>query len=165
MTLEDWCEHKTTDNCWVCDGRFKDYHPGDTGGLWKVRHHDHITGQYRGAAYSKCNQQLCISPYHTQIPVFFHNLKKYDAHHLVSAIGRTEEKTTSCTDKNGEPIMVKDSEGKDKPRTVTDGKLSAIVQNMEKLMSFSWGQFRFVDLYAFLSSSLDRLVTNTPKEG
>ena len=35
---------------------------------------------------------------------------------------------------------------------------------MEKLISFSWGQFRFVDSYAFLSSSLDRLVTNTPKE-
>ena len=68
-------------------------------------------------------------------------------------------------DKNGEPpIMDKDSEGKDKPRTVTDGKLSAIVQNMEKLISFSWGQFRFVDSYAFLSSSLDRLVGNTPKE-
>ena len=35
---------------------------------------------------------------------------------------------------------------------------------MEKLISFSWGQFRFVDSYAFLSSSLDRLVTNTPKK-
>ena len=34
---------------------------------------------------------------------------------------------------------------------------------MEKLISFSWGQFRFVDSYAFLSSSLDRLVQNTPK--
>ena len=35
---------------------------------------------------------------------------------------------------------------------------------MEKLISFSWGQFRFVDSYAFLSSSLDRLVANTPKK-
>ena len=60
--------------------------------------------------------------------------------------------------------MYKDSEGKDKPRTVTDGGISAIVQNMEKMISFSWGQFRFVDSYAFLSSSLDKLVTNTPKE-
>ena len=34
---------------------------------------------------------------------------------------------------------------------------------MEKLISFSWGQFRFVDSYAFLSSSLGQLVANTPK--
>ena len=62
--------------------------------------------------------------------------------------------------------MYKDSEGKDteKPVTVTDGSISAIVQNMEKMISFSWGQYRFVDSYAFLSSSLDKLVTNTPKE-
>ena len=95
---------------------------------------------------------------------FFHHLKNYGSHHLISAVGRTEEKTTTCTDKDGEPIMSKDSEGKEKPRTVTDGKLSGICQNMEKLISFSWGQFRFVDSYAFLSSSLDRLVQNTPKE-
>ena len=62
--------------------------------------------------------------------------------------------------------MRKDREGKvtDKPVTVTKGRITAIVQNIEKLISFSWGQFRFVDSYAFLSSSLDRLVTNTPKE-
>ena len=70
------------------------------------------------------------------------------------------------TDKDGVPIMKNDKDGKDtnEPRTVTDGKLSGICQNMEKLISFRWGQFRFVDSYAFLSSSLDRLVTNTPKE-
>ena len=163
MTKEDRDRHNTTDNCWVCDGPFKDYQPGDTHGLWKVKDHDHITGEYRGAAHSKCNLLLRIDAYHTPIPVFFHNLKNYDAHHLMSAIGRTEEKTTTCTDKDGEPFMSKDSKGKEKPRTVTDGKLSGICQNMEKLISFSWGQFRFVDSYAFLSSSLGQLVANTPK--
>ena len=164
MTQENQEEHKNADNCWICGGEFKPYNPGDTGGLWKVRDHDHITGQYRGAAHSKCNQQLRISPYHTPIPVFFHNLKNYDAHHLISAIGRTEEKTTICTDKDGQPIMRKDRDGKDtdKPVTVTDGGISAIVQNMEKLISFSWGQFRFVDSYAFLSSSLGQLAHNCP---
>ena len=165
MTQKDCQDYHATTTCWICGGEFKEYNAGDTGGLWKVRDHDHLTGKYRGAAHSKCNQTLRIDPYHTPIPVFFHNLKNYDAHHLISAVGRTEQKTTTCTDNNGEPIMRKDREGKDtdKPVTVTEGGISGIVQNMEKLISFSWGQFRFVDSYAFLSSSLDRLVQNTPK--
>ena len=62
--------------------------------------------------------------------------------------------------------MKKDKDGKDtnEPRMVTDGKLPGICQNMDKLISFSRGQFRFVDSYAFLCSSLDRLVQNTAKE-
>ena len=163
MTPEDWDRHRAADLCWVCDGQFEDYQPGDTHGLWKVKDHDHITGEYRGAAHSKCNLLLRIDAYHTPIPVFFHNLKNYDAHHLMSAIGRTEVKETVCTDKNGQPLTYKDKKGVEKKVTVRDGGITAIVQNMEKLISFSWGQFRFVDSYAFLSSSLGQLVANTPK--
>ena len=164
MTSKDWDHHKAADTCWICGGDFKPYSNGDSEALWKVRDHDHLTGKYRGAAPSKCNQTLRIDPYHTPIPVFF--LKNYDSHHIISAIGRTEQKKAIITDKDGVPIMKKDKDGKDtdKPVTVTDGGISGIVQNMEKLISFSWGQFRFVDSYAFLSSSLDRLVTNTPKK-
>ena len=166
MTKQDWAIHSAADTCWICGGDFKPYSRGDKGGMWKVLDHDHLTGRYRGAAHSKCNLLLKIMPYHTPVPILFHNLKNYDAHHLISAIGRTEEKKTAVTDKNGKPIMHKDRDGKDtdKPVTVTDGGISCILQNMEKLISFSWGQFRFVDSFAFLSSSLDRLVTNTPKE-
>ena len=164
MTPEDWYKHNTTDNCWICDGPFEDYSDGDTHCLWKVKDHDHITGEYPGAAHSKCNLLVRIEPYHTPIPVFFHNLKNYDAHHLMSAIGRTEVKETVCTKENGEPLTYKNGKGVEKKQTVKDGKITAIVQNMEKLISFSWGQFRFVDSYAFLSSSLGQLVTNTPKQ-
>ena len=166
MKKEDRDHHNAADTCWICGGGLEQYSKGDSEALWPVRDHDHLTGEYRGAAHSKCNQQLRIDPYRTHIPVFFHNLKNYDSHHIISAIGRTKEKNTICTNKDGEPIMMKDSEWKDteKPVTVTDGNISAIVQNMEKLISFKWGQFRFVDSYAFLSSSLDRLVQNTPKQ-
>ena len=92
MTKEDRDRHRAADLCWVCDGPFRPYKDGDNHGLWKVKDHDHITGEYRGAAHSKCNLLLRIEPYHTPIPVFFHNLKNYDAHHLMSAIGRTEER-------------------------------------------------------------------------
>ena len=164
MTEDDWVNREKATKCGVCHRGFWKWTPDCEHGLYKVKDHSHITGEYRGAAHSDCNFLLQIRPYHTPIPVFFHNLKNYDSHHLISAIGRTEEKKTAVTDKNGKPIMYKDSEGKDKPRTVTDGSISAIVQNMEKLISFSWGQFRFVDSYAFLSSSLDKLVKNTPKK-
>ena len=164
MKKEDWDHHNAADTCWICGGGFKQYSKGDSEALWSVRDHDHLTGEYRGAAHSKCNQQLRIDPYRTHIPVFFHNLKNYDSHQLISAIGRTDEKKTACTDNNGEPIMRKDKKDNETPVTVNDGKISGICQNMEKLISFSWGQFRFVDSYAFLSSSLDRLVTNTPKK-
>ena len=163
MTQQDWAIHSAADKCWVCDGPFKPYEQGDTEGVWKVRDHDHLTGKYRGPAHSKCNLSLRIDPFHTPVPILFHNLKNYDAHHLISAIGRTEVKETVCTDKNGQPLTYKDKKGVEKKQTVTDGKISAIVQNMEKLISFSWGQFRFVDSYAFLSSSLGQLVANTPK--
>ena len=176
MTKEEQEAYNNTGKCWICDGPFRSYKDGDCHGLWKVKDHCHITGQYRGAAHSKCNQQLRIDPFRTPIPVFFHNLKNYDSHHLISAIGRTDEKETICTDKNGKPIMKKkkkdqadgdmgsDGELQEEPLTVTDGRITAIVQNMEKLISFSWGQFRFVDSFAFLSSSLDKLVQNTPKK-
>ena len=60
--------------------------------------------------------------------------------------------------------MGSDDELQEEPLTVTDGGITSIVQNMEKIISFSWGQFRFVDSYAFFSSSLDKLVQNTPKK-
>ena len=103
-----WDQHNAADTCWICGGPFQSYNCGDKRGMWKVLDHDHITGEYRGPAHSKCNQQLRISPYHTPVPILFHNLKSYDAHHLMSAIGGTEMKETVCTDKNGQPLTYKD---------------------------------------------------------
>ena len=119
MTQQDWAIHSAADKCWVCDGPFKPYEQGDTEGVWKVRDHDHLTGKYRGPAHSKCNLSLRIDPFHTPVPILFHNLKNYDAHHLISAIGRTEVKETVCTDKNGQPLTYKDKKGVEKKQTVT----------------------------------------------
>ena len=93
----------------------------------RVRDHDHLTGLYRGAAHNKCNLQCNWKRY--KIPVFFHNLKNYDAHLIISSA-------------NGD----------------TCKKINVIAQNNEKFITFSFDNLAFKDSYSFLSSSLDRLV-------
>ena len=44
------------------------------------------------------------------------------------------------------------------------GELNCIAKNIEKHISFSLGNLRFIDSNAFLLSSLDALVKATPKE-
>lgn len=148
MDKEDWRAYNKASTCWICGGdAFK-----DEKGYKKVRDHDHITGKFRGAAHSGCNLRLSIKPLQQTVPVFFHNLKGYDAHHLMSALGKTTVKEVEYTNYKGEK------------KTFVDGQISCIAQNMEKLISFSWGQYRFVDSFAFLSASLSKLVDNTPNE-
>ena len=44
-------------------------------------------------------------------------------------------------------------------------KINIIAQNFEKYVTFSFGGLRFVDSFAFLSSSLDTLSSNLLKDG
>ena len=44
------------------------------------------------------------------------------------------------------------------------GEISVIPNNMEKFISCTWRQFRFIDSCQFLNASLDRLVKTTPDE-
>lgn len=110
--------------CHICHGELRN----DT-----VRDHCHVTGKFRGAAHSYCNLNYRLRE---RIPVFFHNLKGYDAHHNMNAIGKFKHKKINC-----------------------------IPQNHEKCISFSLGRLDFVDTFQFMSTSLDKLSTNLAKEG
>ena len=134
-------------NCWICMQRL-DIDPKNP----RVRDHDHITGDFRGAAHSNCNLQLRIKPEQQHIPVVFHNLKGYDGHLIISSIGRTRTDTVEYHDKNGHL------------RTKETGAIHVIANNSEKYVSFSWRNYRFIDSLAFLNASLDKLVRNTPRE-
>ena len=70
----------------------------------------------------------------TSIPVVFHNLRAYDSHLLMQAISK---------------VM---------------GSVSCIPNNMEKYISFSLGQLRFIDSAQFLLASIDKLVAANPPE-
>ncbi|KAF0146940.1 MAG: hypothetical protein FD143_3161, partial [Ignavibacteria bacterium] len=77
MTQDDWASFNQATQCWICQHQFDQRFPE-----LKVRDHDHLTGQYRGAAHSICNLQL---QQRIQIPVFFHNLRGYDGHLIARA--------------------------------------------------------------------------------
>ena len=98
-----------------------------------VKEHCHITGRYRGAAHNACNQKLRIRPKTDEIPIVFHNLRGYDAHHLMQAMS-TLQKEVKC-----------------------------VANNMEKYITFLVEGLRFIDSLNFLQGSLDSLVKATPK--
>ena len=51
----------------------------------KVRDHFHYTGEYRGAAYIKCNLEYAIVK---EIPALFHNGSVYDYYFIIKYLVR-----------------------------------------------------------------------------
>ncbi|CAC5426312.1 unnamed protein product [Mytilus coruscus] len=108
----------------------------------KVRDHDHLGmnednkspnySNYRGAACQRCNLMLK----YPNFIVYFHNLRNFDAHLLLSEAGKFKDKTLSC-----------------------------IPNNMEKYVSFSVEQPMFLDTYQCISSSLETLIANLAADG
>ena len=129
LNAEEEAAHDAAESCYFCNALFKGK------GKWsKVRDHCHTTGAYRGAAHSHCNLEEGKAN-KLEIPVFFHNLKNYDSHLIMSRIG---DKTS---------------------------KLTAIAQNFEKFISFSYDRFKFLDSAAFLANSLSGLASDMYESG
>ena len=114
-------------NCAVCDEPLTRPTIKDS-----VRDHCHITGEYRSAAHAACNMNYFrLNPKRVTIPVVFHNLRGYDAHHIMTAIAEIQ------------------------------AELECVPSNMEKYISFSLGNLRFIDSFQFIPSSLDNLVKSS----
>ena len=141
MTEVDEEEFKKAITCHICD---KKYTEKDI----RVRDHCHITGKYRGSAHQDCNLKLRINPKEIKIPVIFHNLRGYDSHFIMQEIGAIVKNNTYT--KNGKEMKM---------------DINAIPNNMEKYMAFMLGNhLTFIDSFQFMSSSLDKLVSNLPAE-
>ena len=111
--------------------------------------HCHITGRFRGSAHQECNLKLKIEPEGIKIPVIFHNLRGYDSHFIMQQIGEIAKKH-AYKNKRGEEQHL---------------DINAIPNNMEKYMAFMLGKhLKFIDSFQFMSSSLNKLVSNLPKE-
>ena len=78
--------------------------------------------------------EIRIKPKTDQIPVVFHNLRGYDAHHLMQAMSQLQK------------------------------EVKCVANNMEKYITFSVGGLRFIESLNFLQGSLDSFVSATPKE-
>ena len=142
MTEENEQEFKKATTCHICD---KKYTEKDI----RVRDHCHITGEFRGSAHQECNLKLRINPKEIKIPVIFHNLRGYDSHFIMQEIGAIVKKHA-----------YKNNKGEDKQMNI-----NAIPNNMEKYMAFMLGNhLTFIDSFQFMSSSLDKLVSNLPAE-
>jgi hypothetical protein len=145
MTQEDRKSFLKAVDCHVC---------GEPLGRDRVRDHCHITGRYRGAAHNECNLKLRIYPHKTKVPVAFHNLRGYDGHLLMQAIGKINTKRLAWKkDKTGKWAQVEKAD-----------TISCIPNNMEKYMTFSLGQLQFIDSLQFMNSSLDKLAANLQTE-
>ena len=99
-----------------------------------VKDHCDITGMYRGAAQNSCNLKMRIKPKTDPIPVVSHNLRGYEAHHVMQAMSQLQK------------------------------EVKCVANNMEKYITFSVGGLRFIDSLNVLQESLDSLVRAIPKE-
>lgn len=101
----------------------------------KVFDHDHMTGIYRQALHQECNIQLRPKfadrkKTKTIIPVIFHNLRGYDVHLILK---RFKRRFFDC------------------------GDIKCVPNNMEKYISFTIDNLKFIDSFQFLSAGLDKL--------
>ena len=135
--------------------------------LYKVIDHCHVCGKFRGAAHSKCNIGYRLR---RDIPVFFHNLRRYDSHLIMPQI------STICIDKDLEidcvPKAVDDylcfsvsKFTKRLKRTSTTMEENETQPTSSSQRSVCDWKLKFLDSIQFLPSSLSNLVENLKEKG
>ena len=138
VTEKDQEAHDKAKSCVWCKSVFDSTELGK-----KVFDHDHLTGEYRGAACQRCNNKLRQD--RNSLVVFFHNFQGEDSHAL----------------------CLQGFEGE------ADWELKPVAQNPEKYMALSASRVvdtvgnrqvrfrvKFLDSYQHMSSSLAQLVEN-----
>ena len=91
----------------------------------------------------------CVRDYRMRlpIPVVFHNLSGYDSHLMLKDLSERD--------------FTELQEGQDS----WNNRVSVLAQNEEKVLTYSIGQFRFIDSCKFLNDSLEKLVHTQRESG
>ena len=148
MTTSDWQIYNDSSECHVCRATIEN-------SATKVRDHCHICGKYRGAAHQKCNSGYRLRK---DIPIFFHNLRKYDLHLIMQKLAiicKTKSLEIDCIPKGLEDYLCLSVK---KLRESRKRKKNDIDEEC-KLKDHDWN-IKFLDSFQFLPSSLDVLVEN-----
>ena len=132
LTCQQKTEFRQATLCSICNKKFE---PDED----KVRDRCHFTGKYRGAAHVKCNLDHSFGYF--KIPIFYHNLRNYDAHLIIA---KAKEQNIELNQNK---------------------RIDVIAQNSEQFITFSFGACQFKDSFAFLTASLDKLVRLNKYEG
>ena len=109
----------------------------------RVIHHCHLSGTLFGVAHSKCNLRARTTIF---LPVFFHNLSRYDAHHILKQLKLKVSEEFSAIAKTDETFISFSVNMPVGSYTKKSGKTVKLLQSM-----------RFLDSYHFVSQSLDNL--------
>ena len=144
LTKEEEKQFIMASNCWICGEELENNN--------KVRDHCHYTGRYRGAAHNNCNLNYSKPK---GVPVFFHNLTGYDSHLFIKKLGSSNEKETiECIPNNEEKYI-----------TFTKNIIVGQYTNKKGEVKDKTFKIVFKDSLKFMSSSIEALVNNLPKNG
>lgn len=132
LSKQQESEYQNASTCHICHGRLSSED--------KVRDHDHVTSQYRGAAHFKCNLLFKSESF---IPVIFHNLTNYDSHLFIKELSKYP----------GDIKIIPKT--KEKYLTITK------YYNVHRSRSM---QIKFLDSFQFLGTSLDLLSKSLAEE-
>jgi hypothetical protein len=150
FTIQDQQDFDSSIECYMCKKPF-------TNGNFKVRDHDHFTGNFRGAACNLCNMK---NRKQYKIIVVFHNFRGYDEHFLIDKLNLTEadiQQSQFPATANGPFVQIDQNNN-------TKRELNVIGQGMEKYLSIDWGMIRFIDSYQHCGQPLATLVENLKKK-
>ena len=138
-------EHNNATKCYLCQ---KQFNVNEETSRTHVDH-CHITGEYRGPACQYCNMNN-LSLKGVELPVFFHNLKGYDMHHIIKEVQ--------------DRIVIVIGTSKEKLGTAKVHLLKEEDEDIGKKFDITKFNYRFKDSFAFLSTSLATLASNLEKE-
>ena len=152
LTEEETKQYNETRECWISKKEIIDVFDKNGKKIdWKVQDHCHYTGRFRGAVHNSCNLKYSKPK---NISVFFHNLSGYDSHFIIKKINSTHEKENiTCIPSNEEKYI-------SFTKKIVVGKYMDNKGNMQ----YKTFDIVFKDSFKFLSTSLDQLVKNLPRD-